>query len=413
MIRRLIWSGLLGTVAWGAALLAQSTANDDSREEILGAPAVIGAVVEPENLLTLEAGIRVRRSPHAGAPAIAVVDVRTAVEIVARLEEWLQVRYGSLKGWVRVDRQGRAVQDTVPFRTVPDRRALEGAIRRLHAPPQPGRLGPFDLFTDTTDQKLLEFLALVVTRLPEAFRARYGLDPGEEAQEAIVIFSREADYRAYARELSAAGGYAQGHTSQGLAVVFVEAQTPAEVAAILVHELTHLLNRRVLKTAPHPWLEEGMGNDLAYCAITKRSGRLQLGTLGGQSVIVELPIYLAGGASRVDRQVYLKGPMAALSLLQRRHRSNELLPLAQLMNMGWNEFIDPENLRERYDQSAFLVRYLLGSDDSRLAPGLRAHLSALAVGARAGPVELLGHLRCDLADVERGFARWLDQKSVQ
>ena len=141
----------------------------------------------------------------------------------------------------------------------------------------------------------------------------------------MVVFSREQDYRAYGAGESALAG-ARGHAAEGLAVLFFGDQERGEVAAVLIHELTHLLNRRVFAAEPPPWPDEGMANDLAFSRI-ERSGQPRIGSLGGRSVIIDEPVYRPGGWIAVDRTIRLSGPAASLSLLNKRWQAGEALPL--------------------------------------------------------------------------------------
>ena len=254
--QRLIASALLLILADSPRAVAQPVEPARQEEPVLGAPANIAPNMAEGSFLWLDQGTRIRRSPSVGAPSIAVVDVRIEVPIVERREQWILVRYGGWKGWIPVDRQGNATRQG-PAVTGPERRQLARARDALGLESGPEKLGPFDLYTDVTDRKLLRFLGRIVESLPNAYGSRYGIDPGGEAREVAVIFSHRDDYRAFSRT-STAGRQVHGHTTKGMAVVFVGNKSPEEVGAILVHEWTHLLNRRVFRTAPYPWLENNL-----------------------------------------------------------------------------------------------------------------------------------------------------------
>lgn len=411
-LRLLSGALLVGVVSAHTGETAIQPREPEPQEEpVLGTAADLAGSIE-EDFLWLQAGEQIRRSPSLAAAAVATVDVRVEVPILERRDGWALVRYGSFKGWVRPDTSGEPVAETPLAPPRPDPEQLARARGLLQRDARAGKLGSFALHTDARNRRLLRILDQIAARLPQAYSSRYGLDPGTEAGEAVVIFSREKDYRAYVGTLSDADTWPHGHTRRGLAVLFVGKQSRDEVGAILVHELTHLLNRRVLKTLPHPWLEEGMGNDLAFCKIDEGSGELELGSLGGRSVVIEHPRYFIGGESRTDREVHLEGPVASLSLLQQRLERTPAPPLERLVTLPWEEFTETLELRQRYDRSAFFLRYLLDSGDGDLAAGLRAYLSSLAAGEAAGPAALQSHLQRSWEELERGFQGWIRRQRV-
>lgn len=410
--RSIILCASLLLLAEARRAMAQPAAPIQQEDPVLGAPADIVPTPEEGGLVWLDAGTRIRQSPSLEARSIAVVDVRMAVPVVDRLDDWILVRFGGWKGWVPVAAPILNHRDG-PQPTSPDRERLDRAREILNLDSDDRAfLGPFELHTDVTDRTLLLFLRRIAEHLPNAYHSRYGIDPGAEAREAVVIFSRRDDYRAFARKSVASVSPIHGLASHGLAVIFVGRQSSEEVGAILTHELIHLLNRRVFTTPPYPWLEEGLANDLSYCRIEKQSGELQAGSLGGRSVVIEHPIYLPGGWSRTDREIRLKGPVASLTLLQKRQRRGRAVALNHLLDLLWEEFIDPLDLQMRYDQSAFFVRYLLDGDKGHLAAPFRAYLRSLTTGQPADPATLLSHLGRSWQDLEAGFAAWLQSQTV-
>jgi hypothetical protein len=402
---------LMVVLAHGSRAGSQSPDPGPQEDPVLGTSADFEETNE-EGWVWLDAGEPLRRSPSAEAAPVTLVDVRVEVPVVERRDSWALVRYGPFKGWIQLRPEGEFVAEPTTAATTPDPQRLTLARELLGRDIEPERLGALELYTDVKNRRLLRFLEKVVERLPAAYRMRYGVDPGTVAREAVVIFSRERDYRAYLRTVSDGEIRPQGHTSRGLAVIFVGTQNREEVSAILVHELTHLLNRRALKTLPCPWLEEGMGNDLAYCRIAKSSGQLQLGSLGGRNVVIEHAFYFFGGESRTDREVRLEGPIASLSLLQKRLEQQEAGPLEVLLSLRWNEFTDTVDLRPRYDRSAFFVRYLLDSGDEDLADGFRTYLLSLANGGAAEPAALQASLGRSWDELEQGFEDWIRRQTV-
>jgi hypothetical protein len=407
---------LLPQVSYG-----QSEEVKPAQDQILGTRAAL-APDRPE-LIWLERGAEIRQSPEWDASVIAIVDIRVQVPIGQEQDDWLLIRYAGWKGWVH--RTGeREVEIVVPFSTAPDQKMLERALAALRIAPDESAtnpdapaqmsereqrtLGPFTLYTDLPESKLLTYLDKVAWGLLKAYATRYGLDPGNETLEAVILFNHDEDYRTFAQTIADAPDAPIGHATQGVAVVSVGYRARDEVAAVLVHELTHLLNRRVFREIEVPWLDEGMANDLAYCQIKRWSGEIDLGTLGGRSVVIERPVYLAGGQSRVDREVRLEGPVASLSLLR---ESSTQLPLDLLFDLSPSEFMDPHNLRTRYDQSTFLIRYLLDSGDAELAMAFHAFLRYLAEHeANDSASDLAAHAELDIDRLNEGYSDWLQAR---
>jgi hypothetical protein len=247
------------------------------------------------------------------------------------------------------------------------------------------------------------------------YRDRYGLEPGlgptsaASAAETVVLFAREADYRAFAEEDVALAGLEEGgFAGFGLAALYLGARDREEVAALLVHELSHLLNARALGPRTPPWLEEGLANGLAYAAIDP-SGSLDPGALGGRSRVQRR---LAGATGRDGWEVTVTtvGGLAALGRVVEALDRRALPPLADLTAMTWRELVDPAIRDLAYAESAFFVRYLLESP--RRAAGLRTYLRSIAAGGPGEPAELLEALGEDWEALDRGFQRWLRTRAL-
>ncbi len=425
------FSGIVLAILLIASLTAApGRAQDEAAEEpILGSPSEIReAPAVTGDLILIEAGTRLHGRPDVRSPAVAMIDAEIELVVLDRREHWVRVRYGAWKGWVATG----ALATDLTMADRPEQTAWRLALARemlgssnVGAPPGRDKLGAFALFTDVEDPRLLRFLSRIASHLPAAYRERYGLEsrraggapsdrrpggvPGNRpaAGDAVVIFSREADYRAYEAQVRPETDRgALGHAAYGLAVLYVGRQGPEEVAAVLVHELTHVLSHRVLATAPPAWLDEGIANDLAFCRIDS-ARRLVLGSLGGRSVVIEEHSYRPGGWIGVDRAVHLSGPAATRNLLRERWRSGGAIRIEALAELPAGQFFDPEERQVRYDTSAFFVRYLLDGEDGGLAPGFRAFLAALAAGEPADPAALAARLGKGWPELEDGFAAWL------
>ena len=408
----------LVAVLWAVCVTAApGRAQEEAVEApILGAPSEIQAVTAgAEDSVLVDAGTRLYGLPNVRAPTVAMIDAEIELAVLDRREHWVQVRYGTWKGWVltggdAVDvaqEGGLTVPEHIAWRLTLAHEMLGPRARNV-----PASLGPFTLHTDVEDPRLLRFLARVSSNLPEAYQERYGLEPRLAADDAVVLFAREEDYRAYESQVRPETDRgALGHAAYGLAVLYVGRQGPEDVAAVLIHELTHVLSHRALSKAPPSWLDEGMANDLAFCRIDG-ARRLDLGSLGGGSVLIEEHSYRPGGWIGVDQAVHVSGPAATWSLLRERWKSGDGIQIETLMGLPAGQFFDPEDRQVRYDTSAFFVRYLLDGEDGDLAPGFRAFLANLVEGEAAGeegavPSGLTSYLGRSWGALEDGFAAWL------
>ncbi len=393
------------------ATLARAAPQADPPEEetppqILGTPSEIReAEGGAGDLVALEPGMRLYDRPDVRSSNLAMIDAVIELPVLERREHWVQVRYGSWKGWTHLG-DGLA-EPAEGGRLAPDHLAWRLALARqmLGASPdrEPRSLGPFALHTDVEKPRLLRFLSRISSHLPEAYRDRYGLEPRPAGGDAVVLFSREADYRAYEAQVRPETDRgALGHAAYGLAVLYVGRQGPEDVAAVLVHELTHVLSHRTLAAAPPPWLDEGMANDLAFCRIDG-ARRLVIGSLGGRSVVIEEHSYQPGGWIDFDQSVHLSGPSATRVQLRDRWRTGAI-SIEELSYLPAGQFFDPEDRQVHYDASAFFIRYLLDGEEGALAPAFHSFLGSLAGG---DPPDLASHLGRSWPELERGFEAWL------
>ncbi len=401
------------SLARGQAEPVAGPTQEEEANQVFGAPSEIDPRVAggASDLITVEPGARLHQRPDPRSPTLAMIDARIDLSIIDRREHWVRVRYGSWKGWIATS----GVESDLVAEGRPAHAAWRLALAREMLASGAGqgiasalaKSGPFSLHTDVQDRGLLRMLSEVSSHLPAAYRERYGLEPPVAADDALILFSREQDYRAYEAEVRPeADRGALGHAAYGLAVLYVGRQGPRDVAAVLVHELTHVLSHRVMKALP-PWLDEGVANDLAFCRIDG-ARRLKLGSLGGRSVVIEKHSYRPGGWLDVDQAVYLSGPSAARDLLDERWRAGGTINLRRLSELSAGQFFDPDDRRGRYDASTFLVRYLLSGESGELATGFRAFLAALAAGESVDSLALAAFLGRSWAELEHGFAAWLN-----
>ena len=150
------------------------------------------------------------------------------------------------------------------------------------------------------------------------------------------------------------------------------------------------------------WVEEGLAEDLAYCRVDV-NGKLSLGSLGGvTSREVSTDI---SSRYRVDTEI--SGGRAMLSNLLTKWGETERPTLAELLDMPWIDFIQPDVRRLHYAESAFFVRFMLASSKKSQAQGLLSYLQALAVSSIPEGETLWAHIEMDPENAETAYYRWL------
>ena len=397
--------------------VAQESAPQEPAEErqILGAPTAFDFSGEEEEKIWVEEDTRLHRQPAERSPVLTRLAAAAELPVLERRQGWVRVRYGSWQGWTRPE--GTAVGlpeiEDEPWwqpRSGPDPERLERALTILAEDTSPAELGPYTLYTDLKDTKLLARLAALAAQLPELFRQRFGLIavPGEN--ESVVLYRSEASYQAYIKEQDPSAAGSLGHAVGELAVLSAGNRRRDEVSSLLVHELTHLLTYRALGPELPPWLVEGIAEDLAYCRVGS-SGELLLGSLDGWRSTASVPVRGPDGQTQFMITTTRGGPSAALEELRMRWRDGELPPLAEFVDLPREEFLDLERRRIHYSMSAFLVRYLL--DTEMFNAGFRVYLGRVAAGDRGDGAQLLDELGTDWDAVQSGFTDWLASSAPQ
>ena len=409
---------LVGAALLVSAPLTAQSADGSARQEpeVLGASAAFSDIDSERGRVWLEAGTPIFSTPDAASERIAIVDAESEMEVLERAEPWLKIQHEGRIGWVWPDlpRSERSLDITPLVETIdvetpgfafadPDRRReLVQQAMALSAPN--GRLGPWELFTDVKDRRLIEYLDSIATGLSTSYQERYGLEPAPPNGQSVAVFSTEAAYRPFESEATHLAGLgARGHAGGGLAALFIEDHRLAEAGALLVHELTHLMSRSALGPTPPPWIEEGFANDMAYCRID-RQGRLRPGTINGERVSL--------GNRRLGVSVQYSGAVAALAELLRLRTRREATPLERLVELDQTSFLDSDGWRQHYIESAFLVRFLLEGEQKRFAPGFASYLGEIGTGVSPDSTQLIELLDTDWARLERGLDAWLRVQAV-
>lgn len=253
----------------------------------------------------------------------------------------------------------------------PDPNRLLRARLLIDVDTTPTELGPYTLYTDVEDQYLLQRFSEIAENLPKAYKARFNVDPGPADGEVVVLYNEEKPYRAFeAAEPTVAAALTDGFATRGLVVLYVGNQDDFILDMMLVHELTHLLNRRVFGLDIPTWLDEGLATELAISRLEPTTLEIELGTLNGEDLYrPEAMIYARGpGIDPISGQPIaepapayrdLKGGVASLTELGVVWDLPTRPSLSEVVTMSQLEFIAPGNRGVHYAMSAFLIRYFL------------------------------------------------------
>lgn len=354
----------------------------------------------------VEPGTPVLDRPDLDAEVLYTVPAHANVGVLERRGLWCRIRYrspaGRLKGWVRVEESetaepwlGRDPAPVLPLAaSPPDTDRLTAARELLAGGGRRSMCGPYVLWTDVKNPMYLSACHSLVSSLEPVYGQRYGLQPLGVPAEAILLFGRAEDYTAFHEKEQAEIGTA-GHAlpARGYVALYTAGRGRAEFVATLIHELTHLLNRRAIGPALPPWLDEGIADDLAESPIGS-DGRLRPGRLGGE-------------LERLAGRLVFRGGLATGVLLRRAYERQEVRALEELLDLDGEEFQDPARGQLHYAQSSALVRYLLSGREPGLADGFRAFLAAVAAGGPATGEVLMDHLQTDWPELEAGMVLWV------
>ncbi len=298
-------------------------------------------------------------------------------------------------GVARDDRPGE-ISDSPPLgtrslppRPLPPRTAdperLQRALELLGPGRSESRLGPYRVLTDDPQSPAFTGLAAILRELDDTFAERYRLRPLGTPAETIVVFEKRDDYLRFRDDWDELRGHpATGHAGSGLVSTFTEGRDPKEVRSTLIHEVTHLLNRRSIGPALPAWLDEGIAGDLGVSRYD--GGRLVAGSID------EIRRDFKGGFE-------LRGGSAALSRLAASDGERRGLPA----------LLEFDVLRSRdiglfYGESLFFVRCLLADACAQgSSSAFLGFLDDVARGGRADSEALRRSLARPWDDVERDF----------
>lgn len=289
----------------------------------------------------------------------------------------------------RRSRQGGMRQRAEPYRAA-DGSRLVLAKRLLGMKKPNGRLGPYELWTDSTDTDLLAFLDQVASAAEAAYFSRYARTPSGDPRRSVVLFATEASYREFSPENIQLSGHL-GHAGQGVLAFFDGGRRRVDLARTLVHEIAHLLNDRALALHLPQWLEEGLATDLG--TVWVESTRAE-----GLEPARGHPHY--HGLELLDTDLRLMKLGATLE-------AGKLPEVATMLHLEGEDFYRAENAGLAYTWGGAFVRFLL---DKR-QPQMHQYLGAIADGYEPNYVLFAKHFGFDdgaaLDVFEQSWREWL------
>lgn len=343
-------------------------------------------------------GTTIHTAPDPEARVLDTVRQVSFLAVLERRQDWARIRRDTgVVGWIFDDGSPPWGEEPAPPLPLPGRppqpEYLALAQELLGQAGRRGVLGPYDLYTDCSDPRLLELLDVLARQVEDAYRTRYGVAPVGAPAEAVVLFAREEPYRSFQAAWGPLAGLeATGLAGRGMVALYRADRPDSDVVATLLHEWGHVLSRRALGPALPPWLDEGLADDLSYSEVGEQ-GRLQ-------------PERYGLVTRRHENWIEMRGAAASYNLVSRALSEGRLLPFSSLVKMPWEEFVGAEDSGLRYAQSAFLVRYLL-DEESGSPESFRGFLAHVSRGEPADGASLLAYLEREWRELELGFRGWI------
>lgn len=348
-------------------------------------------------------GAVMRRQPRHDAPIIEEVDGVSNVVKLEQRDHWYRVYRLGREGWVYLENYassgppyGNAAEAPGPLHgRGPDPQELAAAQRILGDDAQQVFFGPYTVYTDCRETKLLDRLDRLARQLEAVYTEYFDRLPVGQPKTVIVLFRHQQDYLTLRDQLiELAGLPASGHHSRGLIALYVGQREALGIGSTLVHELVHALNRRSLGPALPPWLDEGLADDLAASHVTK-DGRIDTSELNGR-------VRPKGG------RVVINGALASLMDLRRARLQGNLPALSTVLEMDWESFVRSSDIGLHYDFSAFWVRYLMQGESGRYREAFRSFLDDVAAGEPVTKEALQAHLGTNAILLEASFRNWFE-----
>ena len=402
-------------------LLGPATPADSQDEPPLGRSAAFG-VVEAGPTVAINAGTALRSRPDPRAEVLTRFETAVELPILRRQGVWTRVHFRDWTGWLAAEGEpvsagagesSLAYDPLVIELSISQQTTRLAGARRLLAAENEAlpALGPWRLYTDVEDFELLSFLDRVASAVPAAYRHRYGLPVTVDDSQVVVLFAEEQSYRDYTEEFTEVSAlHGGGHADGFMAVLFDGSGSREAVGSVLVHELTHLLNRIAFEAGPNTWLEEAIASDLGLSRLDP-SGRPKPGTLGGKTRVFSQRT----SSRRTFFNVTQTGGQVVWNELMDdwRRRRSKLVSLGELLDLPWSAFVRNDTRSPNYALATFFLRFLLDEPDAPHADLFRSFLTAASSGADSGSEALAAALSTPMPDLERRYERWLTAKAVR
>lgn len=346
------------------------------------------------------------REPSHDADVELVFDRYANLSEIESRDGWTRVRYRDPRGrdrvgWLapRPDEGpilGRATVPVGPVAAAPASPAqIESARAQLGMSLRTAKLGPYDLLTDSRNQVLIDRLRKLAAQLDDVFARRFGLRPIGRPAETVVLFETLEGYRGFKNATARIAHLnAAGHAERGMAALYRGEQNMDDVAAVFVHEISHLISRRAIGPALPLWLGEGIAEALS-------SSRLL--PWGGID-----PEGWGGSRLRVGNRITSTGEWSARQRVKDRIVEGTLPPLDRVIG------IDDDDFQNRspapglhYTMAGTFVRFLLDGAEGRHRQAFQAFLRDISEGGDATAEALIARLGASWDALDREYRSWM------
>lgn len=354
-------------------------------------------------------GVEIRDTPSLGGKVLLKMDAIANLPWTERKGDYFYVTHREVKGWVFLPGYDDGKAEAPPLGMAPeppgpiqareaDAAVLAKAREVFRGREKLGWVGPYQLYSDVADAALLERLSFLADQVEPIYEKRHGHPGAGVAKGAVVLYAEEGAYRVFQAQSNSLRGLASsGHHNKGVVTLYAGDRHPDDVAATLVHELVHMMNRRAIGPALPSWLDEGLCEDLAMSKIDGK-GHLLPGEIGGRIV---------RSSSRVD----FDGALTSFFRLRSELLAHKLPTLRELAALDWEGFVHSEQRRHFYDLAGAWVRYLVEGEEGRRAAGWERFLDGVVSGGPADADALFAALGEDGEVVEAGFRAWLSDRA--
>lgn len=343
--------------------------------------------------------LTLRQGPTAGDAEILRITTLSHLPVVGVEGSRLEVVFRNRRGWIDPDEPPpHPTRRAKPNRMLLPKLPADSASIRIARRLMGGRkvdqtLGPYELLTDVEDEALPALLGGAASLVDDAYFARYGRMPWGEPRGTVILFESRDDYQTHSEKSEVPWSAHAGHASSEVLVFFAEGRGHGALAGTLVHEITHLVNRRALGLRLPVWISEGLADDL-------------------DNIWLE-DVAPAGGAPRVVLAHHSRGLDARVRHLSKLLAENRLPSLVHLMDLPSEVFYDEDVMGFTYSHASLLVHYLLEGEEGRYADGFRQFLYRVAYGYEPSSRLLLKEISVEAEALERGFRNWLAETAQQ